>query len=151
MEVRSPIPIDLNEGRGFLYFGASPNTSKTNYAIKVPYPTLGKAPFTTSRLVDSARNANGTMVGRMVGRSIDKQEMGWDVISCALWWEMNRWFENNHFTFYCHYFNFNTGKWLTRLMYISDVAVSPEFINAATGEPEYLRNASVNVIDCGVI
>ena len=146
-----PMPIDLKESTGFLYFGASPETSKTNYAIKVPYPSLGKAPFTTSRLVDSARNAQGTMVGRMVGRSLDKQEMGWEVISCALWWEMNRWFEDNHFTFYCHYFNFNTGRWLTRLMYISDVTCSPDLVESETGEPAFLRDASVNVVDCGVI
>lgn len=145
------MPIDLKEATGFLYLGTSPETSRENHSIAVPYPDQGKAPFTTSRLVDSARNAQGTMVGRMIGRSLDKQEMGWSTISCSLWWEMNRWFEDNHFTFYCHYFNFNTGRWLTRLMYISDVKVSPEIIDPGTGEPAFLRDASVNVIDCGVI
>ena len=83
--------------------------------------TQGKAPFTTSRMVDSARNAQGTMVGRMVGRSVDKQELGWQTISPQLWWEMNRWFEDGHFTFYCHYFSHNLGRWETRMFYLSDV------------------------------
>ena len=145
------MPIDLKEPTGFLYLGASPYTDKTNYSVKVPYPDMGSALFTTSRLVDSARNAQGTMVGRMVGRSIDKQEMGWSVISCQLWWEMNRWFENGHFTFYCHYFNFNTGRWLTRLMYLSDVKVSPGLVENETGEPVFLRDAGFSVVDCGVV
>lgn len=145
------MPIDFKESVGFIYLGTSPQTNRENYSIAVPYPTKGKAPFATSRLVDSGRNAQGAMVGRMIGRSLDKQSMSWEVISCAKWWEMNRWFEDNHFTFYCHYFNFNTGRWLTRLMYISDVTVSPELIESSTGEPAFLRDASVNVIDCGVI
>ena len=93
------MPIDLKENKGFIYLGATPQTDRSNYAIAAPYPTQGKAPFTTSRMVDSARNAQGTMVGRMVGRSVDKQELGWQTISPELWWEMNRWFEDNHFTF----------------------------------------------------
>ena len=71
------MPIDLKENKGFIYLGATPQTDRSNYAIAAPYPTQGKAPFTTSRIVDSARNAQGTMVGRMVGRSVDKQELGW--------------------------------------------------------------------------
>ena len=65
------MPIERGETLGFIYFGSEPGTSRENHAIAAPYPDT--APFTTSRLVDSARNAQGTMVGRMVGRSLDKQ------------------------------------------------------------------------------
>lgn len=143
------IPTDLGERPGFIYFGADPGTNRENHAIAAPYPDTG--PFTTSRLVDSARNAQGTMVGRMVGRSLDKQEMSWTAISPEVWWEMNRWFEAGHFTFYCHYFNFNLGRWETRLFYLSDVKCSPARVDPASGQPALLRDASFNVIDCGVI
>jgi hypothetical protein len=141
---------NLNEGIGFLYLGSSPTTSRTDYAVAVPYPDSGKAVFETSRMVDSARNANGEMVGRMVGRSLSKQNMGWNKLTCAKWWEFNRWVEQGHFSLYCHFFNINFGRWETRLMYVSDFKASPGPIDPITGEPEYITDASVNVIDCGV-
>lgn len=142
---------DLRENRGFLYWSSSPGVSRESYEVAVPYPDLGSAAFETSRMVDSARNARGEMVGRMVGRSIDKQNMAWSKLSCAVWWEMNRWIENGHFTFYCHYFNFNLGRWETRLFYVGDFKASPGPVDPATGEPQYIQDASVNVIDCGII
>ena len=87
----------------------------------------------------------------MVGRSVDKQELGWQTISPQLWWEMNRWFEDGHFTFYCHYFSHNLGRWETRMFYLSDVKCSPVNVDAATGMPEYYEDASFSVVDCGVI
>ena len=145
------MPVTLNEALGFLYWGSSSATSRENYEIAVPYPTLGSALFETSRMVDSARNARGEMVGRQVGRSIDKQNMAWSKLSCEVWWRMNRWIEAGHFTFYCHYFNFNLGRWETRLFYVSDMKCSPYLIDPASGMPDFVTDASVNVIDCGVI
>lgn len=135
----------------FLYLGDSPATSRTNYAISVPYPSVGGACFETSRMVDAARNANGEMVGRMVGRSVDKQSMSWARIPCETWWALHRWFEAGHFTFYCHYFNHNLGRWETRLFYLGDVKANPMRVNSATGAPAYYQDASFNVIDCGVV
>lgn len=91
-----PMPI---ERTGFLYLGSSPSTDRTNYTVRVPYPTRGSAAFETSRMVDSARNANGEVVGRQVGRSLDKQNMAWDQMPCETWWALNRFFEAGHFTF----------------------------------------------------
>lgn len=145
------MPAKLNEKLGFLYWGSGPETNRENYEVAVPYPTLGSALFETSRMVDSARNARGEMVGRQVGRSIDKQSMGWSKLSREVWWAMNRWIEAGHFTFYCHYFNMNLGRWETRLFYISDLKAMPGPVDPVTGEPEYLSDASANVIDCGVI
>ena len=67
----------MEEKTGYIYLGSSPATDRENYAIMVPYPDEGKAPFETSRMVDSARNANGEVVGRMVGRSVHKQSLAW--------------------------------------------------------------------------
>ena len=67
------------------------------------------------------------------------------------WWEMNRWFDDGHFTFYCHYFNHNFGRWETRLFYLGDVKTNPFVVSKETGEPRFYRDASFNVIDCGVV
>ncbi|MBD5101977.1 MAG: hypothetical protein HDT27_04625 [Subdoligranulum sp.] len=142
---------DNHDSTAYLYLGASAQTSRENYAVAVPYPTMGSAPFETSRMVDSARNANGELVGRQVGRSVHKQSLAWKEISCEKWWEINRWFENGHFTFYCHLFNHNLGQWETRLYYLSDVKVNPYLVDKATGKPAFYRDASFNVIGCGVV
>lgn len=134
---------------GFIYLGASKNTSDTDYAIAIPYPS--EAPFETSRMVDAGRNTNGAMVGRMVGRSMDKIALSWAVIPCEQWWRMNRWFEAGHFTFYCHFFNHNLGYWQTRLYYLGNVKTEPYMVKPENGEPAYYRNASFSVIDCGVV
>lgn len=136
---------------GFIYLGSSAATSRENYALALPYPTLGSAAFETSRFVDSARNANGELVGRQVGRSICKQSMGWAKLPCADWWALNRWVEQGHFTFYCHYFNFNLGQWETKLFYAGDLKCQPGLVDKATGAPAYISDASFNVIDCGVV
>ena len=141
----------MEEKRGYIYLGSSPATDRENYAIMVPYPDEGKAPFETSRMVDSARNANGEVVGRMVGRSVHKQSLAWSVMPAEKWWEMNRWFDDGHFTFYCHYFNHNFGQWETRLFYLGDVKTNPFVVSTETGEPRFYRDASFNVIDCGVV
>lgn len=135
----------------FLYLGSTPSTNTQNYAVAVPFPSEGKAAFETSRMIDSARNANGEIVGRQIGRSIDKQNMAWDVLPREKWWEMNRWFEQGHFTFYCHYFNHNLGCWQTKLFYLGDVKTSPFLVDPESGEPAFYRDAGFNVIDCGVV
>ena len=132
---------------GFLYLGEGPDTGPQNYAVAVPYPDQG--PFSTSRRVDSARSATGELVGRMVGRSLDKQELHWQQIGCQQWWAMNRWFEAGHFTFYCRYFNHNLGLWQTRRFYLSDVKCSPDLVDPGTGRPAFYRDAGFSVIDCG--
>lgn len=113
--------------------------------------TVPRIPLLAQGAVLPANKPFLAMVGRMVGRSLDKQEMSWDTISCRLWWAMNRWFEAGHFTFYCHYFNHNLGRWETRLFYLSDVKVSPDLVDPGTGEPAFYRDAAYNIIDCGVL
>lgn len=132
---------------GFLYLGDGADVTETHYAVKVPYPDKG--PFATSRMVDAARNAEGELVGRMVGRSLDKQELRWDSIPCEDWWRMNRWFEAGHFSFYCRYFSHNVGRWQTRRFYLGDVKCEPDLVDPGTGRPAFYRSAAFSVIDCG--
>lgn len=141
----------MPDKRAFLYLDAGPDVSPSVHAVAVPYPTAGSAAFETARMVDAARNANGEMVGRLVGRSSDKQTLGWHRIACADWWAMHRWFEDGHFTFYCHYFDHNTGVWRTRLFYLGDVRANPVHVDEATGVPAWYEDASFSVIDCGVV
>ena len=115
--------------------------------LAISFPSEGT--FETSRAVNSARNANNVVVGQMVGRSVDKQNMAWSVLPKEQWWKINRWFESHGMFFYCKYFAHNTGKWMIRRFYCGDVKCDPYKIDAATGVPAFYRNCSVNVIDMG--
>lgn len=139
----------LNEDGRFMQIGTSPS----NLTLQIPYPTIGKGIFQTSRMVDAGRNASGAVIGQMVGRSIDKQNMGWNVISCEKWWEINQFLEANGLFFYCRYFNHNLGEWKVRKFYAGDPQVEPRNLDPETQIPRdgVYYNATLNVIDCGEV
>lgn len=132
----------------YLYLGTSAATSQTAYSVAVPYPSQDAAVFSTSRMVNAGRNANGAMVGQMVGRPIDKQQLGWQRIEREKWWELQRFFTDGNFIFYCCYFDHSTGLWRTRRFYLGDVQATPVKVGA-DGKPLYYRDAKCNIIDCG--
>lgn len=129
----------------FMQLGASPS----DLSLSIPYPTQDKALFETSRFVDSARNANGVLVGQQVGRSIDKQSMSWAVMDAQLWWEINNWIEEHGMFFWCRYFSHNFGVWKLRKFYCSDFKAQPCMVDPATGVPAFYKDCSFNVIDVG--
>lgn len=139
MSVKDVIRVDAR----FMYWGME----RGDLSLTVPFPSSG--PFETARIVDSARNANGEVVGQMVGRSVDKQSMSFNVLPCEKWWEMNRWIEKNGMFFWCHYFSHNLGKWQDRRFYCGDFSCEPFKVDANTGIPAFYRNCKINVIDMG--
>ena len=144
MSVTQPPSVDPR----FIYI--APSISGNQLAgdiLAIPFPSEG--PFETARAVDSARNINNVVVGQMLGRSVDKQSMSWNVLPCQTWWKINRWFETHGMFFYCKYCAHNTGKWMIRRFYCGDPKCSPYKIDANTGVPQVYRNCSVNVIDTG--
>jgi len=129
----------------FMYWGRS----KGDQDMAVPFPSLGSAPFVTSRNVDAGRNVKGVVVGQQVGRSISKQSMTWKALPCEKWWEMNRWIEQNGMFFWCHYFDHNLGRWEDRRFYCGDFTCNPFAVEPDTGIPRFYLDCSVNVIDTG--
>ena len=127
----------------FMYW----STSEGGTDLAVPFPSSGA--FETARIVDSARNANGVVVGQQIGRSNDKQNMSWNVLPTTKWWEMNQFIEDNGLFFWCHYFNHNLGSWYDRWFYCGNFSCEPTMVDASTGIPKYYLNCSVNVIDTG--
>lgn len=130
---------------GFMYFGTGP----ANFSLEIPYPSVDGALFQTARSVDAARNANNVVVGQMVGRSVDKQNMKWNRIDTETWWKMNRWLEANGMFFWCRYFAHSTGEWRVRRFYVGDISCEPVDVDAASGKAAYYKNASFNIIDTG--
>lgn len=139
----------------FVYFG----TSSDNLTLAIPYPSSGA--FESATTVTTQSSANGEVVGQVVGRTRDKQNMTWKVMDREKWWEINNWIENNiessgEFSFYCKYFNFNLGRWMIRKFYPSNRTCEPFSINSDQsseefGMPKFLRNCQMNIIDCGIV
>lgn len=78
---------------------------------------------TTATFVDSARNAQGVVIGAVVRENVAKVEMTWRFLYPEQWARMTACFDStrggsfyNDVTFY----NQDTNDWETRKMYVSD-------------------------------
>lgn len=131
-----------------MYWGTGVSgTSLSGNVVAIPFPSEGV--FETERAVDAARNASNVVVGQMVGRSADKQNMKWGALPCSKWWEINRFLEDNGMFFYCKYFAHNVGKWMIRRFYAGSPKCGPFMIDADTGVPSFYTECEVNVVDTG--
>jgi len=141
----------------FMFWG----TDKNNLTFSVPYPSKGIFESAQTTAVREGAGDGGALIGQVVGRRLCKQNMTWSTMTCEKWWEINSWIENNmkrnkSFSFYCKYFNFNLGKWITHLCYLGYITCTPFANNAEQSSdtfemPKYLQNCSVGVIDCGIV
>ena len=154
MEVHTQMRIKYNAK--FVYFGKE----KNNFTLALPYPSDGI--FESATTVQTQESANGEIVGQVIGRTRDKQNMTWSVLDREKWWEINNWIENNikqdaAFSFYCKYFNFNLGRWMIRQFYPGNRKCKPFAINSDDtnldeyGKPRLLLNCQMNIIDCGIL
>lgn len=149
------MPTKIQQNPRFMFWG----TDGKNFPLAVPYPSSGS--FESARTVETQNSANGEVVGQLVGRRRDKQNMTWNVMDCEKWWEINNWIDGNMenggaFSFYAKYFNFNLGKWMVHTCYVGNPVCTPFAIDSDEdstefGMPKYLLNCTLNVIDCGIV
>lgn len=77
----------------------------------------------TSTIVDSARNAEGKMVGAVIRDDVGKVELSWKYLTVKQWSDVLKCFRMasggkfiNNVTFFCQ----DIGDWTTREMYVND-------------------------------
>lgn len=77
----------------------------------------------TATIVDSARNAQGKVIGAVIRDDVAKVEMTWRYLTVKQWADILKCFSikrggkfYNQVTFFCQ----DTGGWETREMYVSD-------------------------------
>ena len=82
---------------------------------------------TTATIVDSARNADGFMIGAVIRDDIGKVELGWKFLTITQWRDILAKFSikqggsfTNNVTFFCQ----DSADWETREMYVSDRSAS---------------------------
>ena len=77
----------------------------------------------TSTLVDSARNAEGRMVGSIIREDISKVEISWKYLTVEQWANIQKCFSRRSggtFTNLVDFFDQSVGDWVRKDMYVSD-------------------------------
>jgi len=111
-----------------------------------PPPKRGVKP-TVSTMVNSGRNANGTVVGQRVGRDqykIDTLEWPW--LTAKQWSTMLQ--VLSAFFVYVTFTDPVTNAPITIKMYPGDRTAEPYYVDD-DDRPTFYMNCKVNLIDCG--
>ena len=121
------------------------NSSRT---MIFPAPKRGLN-YIVSTNVDSGRNANGEVVGQVVGRDIYKlDQMEWAWLPAPVWEAMLQMF--SEFFVNVTFWDFVNGRWITLKMYPGDRSAEPYWLDYGNDTPLYYTNCKLNLIDCGI-
>lgn len=114
------------------------------------FPEPSKYSGNTSTLVDSARNAEGRMVGAVIRDDVGKVEMSWRYLTVAQWRDILQCFRVtaggkfiNNVTFFCQ----DIGDWTTREMYVSDRKADMFRRDPNTGEVLGYTDCSLSLVE----
>ena len=104
----------------------------------------------TATLVDSARNAQGVVVGAVIRDDVGKVEMSWKYLTVSQWANILKCFSisrggnfYNNVTFFCQ----DTGGWTTRQMYVSDRKADMFRRDPKTGEVLGYTDCSLSLVE----
>lgn len=89
------------------------------YALPEPSSYSGN----TATLVDSARNAEGKMIGSVIREDVAKIEMTWNYLTVQQWADINKLFKisaGGKFINYVTFFDQSQGNYVSRYMYVND-------------------------------
>ena len=100
--------------------------------------------------LSSGRNANGEVIGQVVGRNQNKaNNLVWPWLDAATWASMLQEFDN--FFVVAKIPDMVHNDWITIQMYPGNRSAEPYRIDPVTKLPTHYINCKVNIIDCGVI
>lgn len=115
---------------------------------EIPYPKRG-VKATTITVVDSARNANGTVVGQRIGRDQYKIDgLEWPHLKAEEWSRILTLLSNFFVT--VTFYDQVTNDLKTLEMYVGDRTAEPLWVDD-NGKPTDYINCKANLIDIGAI
>ena len=114
-----------------------------------PFPYMSyDLTLMTATMVDSARNANGVMVGQKVGRDVAKLDsLVGPHLTAEQWSEILQEMEN--FFVEVEYPDMVTNSWQTRTFYCGDRTAKVYKLDPDTGLPSEYLECKCNLIDTG--
>lgn len=114
------------------------------------FPEPSEYNGTTATLVDSARNAQGVVVGAVIRSDVAKVEMKWNYLTPTQWSDILKKFSpDNGGAFYNNvtFLNQVTNDWTTRKMYVSDRKAGLFMRNKTTGAVQGYTGASLSLVE----
>lgn len=114
------------------------------------FPEPSEYNGTTATLVDSARNAQGVVVGAVVRDDVAKVEMKWAYLTAKEWSDMLKMFTPSYGgSFYNQvtFLNQVTNTWTTRKMYVSDRKAGLFMRNPNTGNVDGYTSCSLSLVE----
>ena len=104
----------------------------------------------TSTLVDSARNAQGVMIGAVIRDNMAKVEISWKYLTIEQWARIQKCFRQSSggkFINLVSFFDQSVGGWVTKEMYISDRKAGMWRRHPETGDVLGWTNCSLSLIE----
>jgi hypothetical protein len=115
---------------------------------KIPPPDIGLK-YLRSQLVDSGRNAQGTVIAQKINRrQVKVDSLKWTYLTAEEWHDIL--VEIEKFECNVTYFDALTMGFATRKMYWGDASEEPYEVDES-GRVLTYRNCSCNIIDMGVV
>ena len=104
----------------------------------------------TSTLVDSARNAQGVMIGAVIRDDIAKVEISWKYLTMEQWARIQKCFRQSSggkFINLVSFFDQSVGGWVTKEMYVSDRKAGMWRRDPETGDVLGWTNCSLSLVE----
>lgn len=104
----------------------------------------------TSTLVDSARNAQGVMIGAVIRDDIAKVEISWKYLTIEQWARIQKCFRQSSggkFINLVSFFDQSVGGWVTKEMYVSDRKAGMWRRDPETGDVLGWTNCSLSLVE----
>lgn len=117
-----------------------------NYDFPEPSAYSGN----TSTLVDSARNAQGVMIGAVIRDDIAKVEISWKYLTIEQWARIQKCFRQSSggkFINLVSFFDQSVGGWVTKEMYVSDRKAGMWRRDPETGDVLGWTNCSLSLVE----
>ena len=124
------------------------NALVTVAGIALPEPSSYSG--LTATVVDSARNAEGRMIGAVVRDDVAKVELKWSFLTAQQWSDILKLFSianGGNFTNQITFFNQTTADYETREMYVSDRGAGMWRRDENTGDVIGFTNCALSLIE----
>ena len=123
-----------------------------------PFPAPARGlEFIVSTFVSSGRNANGEVVGQVVGRDNYKlNNLLWPYLDAVTWSSILKEFTKTRVDSKGHFViatipDMVNNSWITIKMYPGDRSAKPYWFDKETHLPIAYTDCRYNLIDCGVV